>query len=112
MKSMTLTLIVLYTQQMQVVCAFYEILGLEFTSEKHGTGPEHFSTNLKNGVVLEIYPGTPTNVRLGIEVESLSHTLRELRLTGLQVKETLQQRERQVAIVEDPDKRKIELSQA
>ena len=49
------TLVVLYSDKLEEVKEFYELLGLKFQKEKHGKGPEHFACDLGE-VVLEIYP--------------------------------------------------------
>ncbi|MGF7236909.1 MAG: VOC family protein [Frankia sp.] len=64
-----LNLLVLYTSDVANCRAFYEELGLEFTAERHGDGPEHAAASLADGAVLEIYPAgrkTPTGtLRIG-----------------------------------------------
>ncbi|MEY9858562.1 catechol 2,3-dioxygenase-like lactoylglutathione lyase family enzyme [Catenulispora sp. GAS73] len=50
------SLIVLYTERVQECVRFYQALGLDFTAERHGTGPEHFAAVLADGAVFEIYP--------------------------------------------------------
>jgi catechol 2,3-dioxygenase-like lactoylglutathione lyase family enzyme len=63
-------MLVLYTADIVACRAFYEELGLRFTSERHGSGPEHAAADLTGGVVLEIYPAaseTPAGrLRLGL----------------------------------------------
>lgn len=53
---MILSLFIIYTKQLLPMYDFYESLGLNFTQEKHGDGPEHFSCSITDGLVLEIYP--------------------------------------------------------
>ncbi|WP_062432333.1 VOC family protein [Herbidospora daliensis] len=64
-------LVVLYTDRLDECHAFYSGLGLTFQQERHGTGPEHFSTQL-GPTVLELYPAgdkPPTGrLRLGLTV--------------------------------------------
>jgi len=50
------TLIVIYVSDLDVCQAFYEAFGLVFVREKHGEGPEHISTRVANGCLLELYP--------------------------------------------------------
>ncbi len=40
------TLVVLYSDKLEEVKEFYELLGLKFQKEKHGKGPEHFACDL------------------------------------------------------------------
>ncbi|OLM09121.1 MULTISPECIES: VOC family protein [unclassified Pseudonocardia] len=67
-----LSLLVIYTEQLEACREFYSGLGLRLVREQHGGGPVHYSTELEHGLVLEIYPGAPdrsTNrLRLGITV--------------------------------------------
>lgn len=67
-----LSLLVLYTERLEECRAFYSALGLSFTPEKHGDGPEHHAAVLDDGTVVELYPvlSAPTGpVRLGLEVD-------------------------------------------
>lgn len=52
---------------------FYARLGLTFARERHGDGPEHYAATLADGLVLELYPGTPERttgaLRLGFLVD-------------------------------------------
>jgi len=70
----TLSLIVIYCEDIHLCKQFYEMFGLSFTEEKHGVGPIHFSSKL-NGVLLELYPAgnkEKSKVRLGFKVKSLN----------------------------------------
>lgn len=67
-----LSLLVLYTEQLDACREFYAALGLRWGEERHGSGPMHYSTTLPGGLVLELYPGAPGRdtgrLRLGITV--------------------------------------------
>lgn len=67
------TLLVVYTPQLEECRKFYAGLGLAFTTEQHGRGPVHFAAILADGAVFELYPSTPrhqTNtLRLGLAIE-------------------------------------------
>ena len=71
-------LIRIATKAMQVFpkprSSSYKSIGLSFSLEKHGNGPEHLAAEI-DGVVFEIYPrkGDPasTGVRLGFRVASV-----------------------------------------
>ncbi|WP_042397157.1 glyoxalase/bleomycin resistance/dioxygenase family protein [Streptacidiphilus carbonis] len=71
--ALRLTLLVLYTPRMDECRAFYTSLGLAFTAEQHGQGPQHFAAVLADGSVLELYPARPGRrteaLRLGLAVE-------------------------------------------
>lgn len=71
----TANLLVLRSPDIHRAAAFYQALGLLFTPERHGDGPEHYSSSV-NGFVFELYPlgagRTPTSsVRLGFSVDSV-----------------------------------------
>lgn len=50
------SLLVLYTPRLEDCRRFYADLGLAFTAERHGRGPEHYAAVLPDGLVLELYP--------------------------------------------------------
>jgi len=66
-----MNLLVLYTAHLEECRAFYSELGLEFTAEQHGDGPEHYAAVLADGTVIELYPAragreTGDALRLGL----------------------------------------------
>jgi catechol 2,3-dioxygenase-like lactoylglutathione lyase family enzyme len=67
-----LTLLVLYSAQLEQCRRFYSDLGLTFTAEQHGQGPEHYAAVLPDGAVFELYPARPGRqtdiLRLGLAV--------------------------------------------
>jgi hypothetical protein len=71
-----MNLLVLYPPQMEECRAFYSALGLTFTAERHGNGPEHHAAVFADGTVFELYPARPgrqTNIlRLGLTIEASS----------------------------------------
>ena len=91
---------------------FYERLGLTFSSEKHGRGPEHLSAQV-GGIVLELYPRAPglltEGLRLGFVVEDLAAVTTSF---GTAVTEDHERNGQRVVVVQDPDGHKIELIQA
>lgn len=66
------TLLVLYCARLDECRGFYRDLGLSFSVEQHGQGPEHYAAVLADGVVFELYPARPDResgaVRLGFAV--------------------------------------------
>ncbi|MGW6708100.1 glyoxalase/bleomycin resistance/dioxygenase family protein [Streptomyces sp. NPDC054956] len=67
-----LTLLVLYTPRLEDCRRFYAELGLAFTPERHGRGPEHYAAVLADGTVFELYPDRDDrrtgDLRLGLAV--------------------------------------------
>ena len=70
-----LNLLVLRVDDVDRSRTFYESLGLMFVAERHGNGPEHFSSTLGE-TVLELYPrssaGAISTIRLGFAVDDLA----------------------------------------
>lgn len=77
-----LNLVVIRARDMERLARFYELLGLQFTKHRHGTGPEHLSSDM-GGIVFEIYPAganeSTASTRLGFTVPSLEVALRGVR---------------------------------
>jgi catechol 2,3-dioxygenase-like lactoylglutathione lyase family enzyme len=83
-------LLVLRSPDIHRAATFYlQALGLPFTLERHGDGPEHYSSSL-NGFVFELYPlgagRTPTTgVRIGFSVDSVDELVQLVRAAGAEV---------------------------
>lgn len=80
-------LIVLRSPDIHRAAAFYlKALGLLLTLERHGDGPEHYSSSVA-GFVFELYPlsvgRTPTTaVRIGFSVDSVDELVPLVRAAG------------------------------
>ncbi|GHE26603.1 glyoxalase/bleomycin resistance/dioxygenase family protein [Streptomyces hydrogenans] len=72
------TLLVLYSPRLEECRRFYQSLGLDFTAERHGHGPEHYAAVLPNGMVFELYPARPERqtdaLRLGLAIDGNTAT--------------------------------------
>ena len=116
MSDPTLKLIVLKTDQIESVRAFYAQLGFQFQQEQHGKGPVHYSAKLGEGI-LEVYP-LPSNgsvdraMRLGFGVTNVAMILETLDDLGEVVSREKQTPWGLRAVVRDPDGRTVELYQA
>jgi predicted enzyme related to lactoylglutathione lyase len=111
----SLSLVVIKSANVEAARDFYSLLGLSFVEEQHGNGPPHFSATV-GSLVLEVYPGqgnVPTaSVRLGFKVPSLDDTLAILRNSGVRIiREATDSPWGRRAVVEDPDKNRIELNE-
>lgn len=78
-----LSLVVIRAQDIDRLASFYTALGVRFTKQRHGKGPEHLSSTIGE-TVFEIYPAKGANestvsTRLGFSVPSLTNALDELR---------------------------------
>ncbi len=111
-----LNLLVLKTHQLDRLLGFYAALGMAFSAEKHGDGPEHHAARLGD-VVIELYPlpgdagpADPTT-RLGFAVPDVDAAVRSLETAGGTVVSRWQRTEWGLrAVVRDPDGRAVELS--
>ena len=112
---MDIRLLVLRTSDIKKLADFYSLFGLTFDYHKHGNSPFHYSTSIGQ-TVLEIYPLTKNqteadkNLRLGFGIDNFDQTV--LTLKELQVPFPLEPTQTDfsfMAIVSDPDERKIEL---
>ena len=112
-----LNLIVIKTDNLQGQAEFYTALGMQFDYHKHGNGPYHYAS-VGDNPTLEIYPlpkhtVKPDNTtRLGLVVERLDVLVSDLKSRGIRiVSEPAVSEWGYVAIVQDLDGRKIELTE-
>lgn len=112
---MRLNLLVIRTQNPELLKTQYEKLGFEFEHHQHGNGPLHFASE-KDDFVLEIYPLTKSmekadhSLRLGFETANLQGKIDELKATNWKIiSEPTKTGWGLVAIIQDLDGRKIEL---
>ncbi len=112
---MDLRLVVLRTSEPQKLANFYKLLGLEFEYHQHGNSPFHYSAKIGE-TILEIYPLAKNqeladkNLRLGFGIDNFDGTIQHLK--GLKIPFSLEPKETEfgfIAIISDPDQRKIEL---
>jgi len=114
---MRLNLIVIKTNRLSELAEFYSWLGLTFEYHRHEQGVFHYSGVLEK-MVFEIYPLpktqpiADTTTRLGFTVQKLDHLIQDLK--GKNVRIIAEPRETEfgkMAVIEDLDGRKIELSE-
>src|SRR5262249_37320314 len=114
--SLAVNLLVLRCKDVELTRLFYERLGLEFNSEKHGNGPQHYAWE-SGGFVLELYPageGKPADiVRIGFATPLLADVAGNVRHSADMnvLKPPYATADRLVMLLEDPDGRKVEVSQ-
>lgn len=107
----SLRLLVLWTDNLEMMMSFYSVIGFEFTKEKHGKGADHYSAKLENGA-FELYAGRAREthlVRIGFAVPDLDKVLNDLRLMVVTMPTKTPWGYR--AVLEDPDGRMVELYQ-
>jgi lactoylglutathione lyase len=104
-------------KDVEITRRFYEHLGIVFTKERHGTGPEHYAWE-NSGFVLELYPvkddQLPDNVRLGFSTPLLADLSGKIRHSSevTVLKPPYATADRLIMLLQDPDGRKVEVSQA
>lgn len=111
----SLNLVVIRVSDLDASRRFYEGLGIQFSLEQHGNGPQHLAAELP-GMVFEIYPRgngpTTAGVRLGFRVESVAAAVSAVQQLGAEIasppKETTQSLR---GVIVDPDRHRIELIQ-
>ena len=114
-----IALLVIKTNQLEKQKSFYEKIDLVFQKEKHGNGPEHFSSTIETqNIVVEIYPLSKnqilpdTTTRLGFRVNDLEKTINAILEIGGEIKNEIQETEfGKLAVVKDFDGRSIEVYQ-
>ena len=103
---MKIKLLVLRCADIEISKNFYSGLGFSFNREKHGNGPDHYSSE-NNEFVLELYPaknGEKDYTRIGFEIKDLKSVIGKFKV----VEEYLFNSNK-VRVVVDPDGRKVEL---
>lgn len=117
MMNIEINLIVLRSADIDRAAQFYQVLGLEFTKHRHGTGPEHYASELE-GCVFEVYPrqkesDASTGTRVGFRVSSVDKAIAALEVAGAKVvslpKDSVWGRR---AVIDDLDGHRVELTEA
>lgn len=110
-----LKLLVIRTPDIEALHAFYSRLGFSFTYHQHGSSPYHYSATIGD-TVTELYPlakgqaGADKHLRLGFEIAYFDDVIAGLRQENvLFISEPLETEHGLMAVVADPDGRKIEL---
>ena len=100
---------------MKGLASFYTTLGLTFDYHRHGNSPYHYSATIGQ-TVLEIYPlhknqtETDKELRLGFSIDNFDDVIQLLRANNITfISEPMQDEYGYIAIITDPDGRKIEL---
>jgi len=112
---MDIRLLVLRTRDTKLLADFYSLLGLKFEYHKHDSSPYHYSATI-GSTVFEIYPLAKNqdkpdkNLRLGFGIENFDQVMITLKTSQVDFSQEPAQTEFGfMAIIIDPDGRKIEL---
>jgi len=115
---MQINLLVIRTSKPEALSIFYERLGMVFQQQQHGNGPMHYSAEF-GGLVFEIYPLLKSqktadhSLRLGFDVDNLDELVLKLKEAQVEMLQSPTQTDwGYIAIIKDPDNRKIELKQS
>ncbi|PQO38535.1 VOC family protein [Blastopirellula marina] len=109
-------LVILRSLDLDQLCRSYQMFGLAWVRERHGKGPEHFSTTIDD-FVLELYPArsaehVDATTGLGFRLNDIAAVVEQLRLAGTRiVREPESMPWGLQAIVQDPDGRSVILTQ-
>jgi predicted enzyme related to lactoylglutathione lyase len=108
-----LSLLVIQARNLESAKAFYDLVGLSFRAEQHGSGAPHYSAAL-GPLTLEIYPCQSDRshlpLRIGFQVPNVDEKLELLRRHGAKVvSEPKDSPWGRRAVVEDPDGNRVEL---
>jgi lactoylglutathione lyase len=111
----SLKLLVLRTPDPNRLRRFYQVLGIAFAEERHGSGPLHFAGKVGDAI-LELYPlaaegaSVDSTLRLGFGVTYLLETVLALEAAGATVVSKPGPTAWGTrAVVRDPDGRAVEL---
>ena len=112
---MEIRLIVIRTPNPQALSEFYALLGLQFVYHKHGNSPYHYSASIGT-FILEIYPLSrdqpvaDKHLRIGFTLDNFDAIIEILKQKKVHfVSDAKQTDFGLLAIIQDPDKRRIEL---
>jgi catechol 2,3-dioxygenase-like lactoylglutathione lyase family enzyme len=113
--SPSLNLVVIRVSDLEISRRFYEGLGIQFSLEQHGSGPEHLAAKLP-GTVFEIYPRgngpTTAAVRIGFRVESVVQAVAAAKELGAEIASPPKESAWGLrAVVVDADGHRVEISQ-
>ncbi|GAB5550787.1 MAG: glyoxalase/bleomycin resistance/extradiol dioxygenase family protein [Saprospiraceae bacterium] len=114
-RTMKLNLLVIRTQNIELLKHQYELLGFKFNCHKHGNGPFHYASEM-DGFVFEIYPLTKSmgkadsSIRLGFDIKELALRMQALKNSSWKIISDISMTEwGPKAILQDLDGRKVEL---
>ena len=113
---MSLNLLVIKTKNIQRLATFYSLFQIDFEYHKHSDNVFHFSAIIGE-IVFEIYPlreneTADKTLRLGFFVKNLSDKIKILKSQNHKIISYPKETEYGIkATIEDPDGRKIELTE-
>ena len=111
-----LSLLVVYSDDLERASRFYRVLGLDLVAEQHGKGPRHFSCQV-GPTLFELYPAgerqTSGTLRFGLAVSDVDSVVSiAAEHGGSIVTAAVDSPWGRRAVVADPDGNRVELNQA
>ncbi|TPL05054.1 MULTISPECIES: VOC family protein [unclassified Mesorhizobium] len=103
-----ISFVTIFAQDIERTAAIYRLLGFEFVTEQHGSGPEHLAC-AGGATVLEIYPGKDVaspGIMIGVNVANLDHARARMLAAGIPLWRDAEPGMRRI-IVKDPEGRSI-----
>lgn len=114
---MKINLLVIRTENPELLKSQYELLGFNFEHHQHGSGPFHYASE-EDGFVFEIYPLTKSmikadhSIRMGFTVQNLEQKIKDLGVSTWKILSAPSNTEwGWQAVIQDLDGRKIELKE-
>ncbi|TIQ34530.1 MAG: hypothetical protein E5X48_18000 [Mesorhizobium sp.] len=108
-----ISFITIFARDIERTADIYRLLGFEFGTEQHGSGPAHLACT-RGAMVLEIYPGedvTSPGIMIGVNVANLDHARARVLAAGIPPWRDVEPGKRRM-IVKDPEGRSIFVSEA
>ncbi|MDX8441162.1 VOC family protein [Mesorhizobium australafricanum] len=103
-----ISFVTIFAHDIERTADIYRLLGFEFATEQHDSGPTHLAYT-SGAMVLEIYPGKDVvspGIMIGVNVADLDHVRARVLAAGIPVWRDVEPRLRRM-IVKDPEGRSI-----
>ncbi|AZO20197.1 glyoxalase [Mesorhizobium sp. M1E.F.Ca.ET.045.02.1.1] len=103
-----ISFVTIFAHDIERTADIYRLLGCEFVTERHGSGPEHLACT-SGATVLEIYPGKDvvgSGIMIGVDVANLDHARESVLAAGIPLWRDVEPGMRRM-IVKDPEGRSI-----
>jgi len=107
-----INLVLIRSKNIELAADFYRVLGVVLVKEKHGNGPEHYSS-CENKVVFEIYPlaneQNSMGTRIGFMLDDLDGCIIDLKkMNAMVIQEPYDSEWGRRAVISDLDGHAVE----
>jgi hypothetical protein len=103
-----ISFVTIFAHDIERTADIYRLLGFEFVTEQHDSGPAHLACT-SGATVLEIYPGknvVSPGIMIGVNVANLDHARARVLAAGIPLSRDIEPHLRRM-IVKDPEGRSI-----